>query len=904
MRDNWIINTKLLPPGLPARQLARTQLLEQAGHREACKLSLVHAPAGYGKTTFLKQWYERHVSNNGVAAWLSLDEEEKTPGLFFSYLVASLRKADVPCEALTDMAGRGIDGAPAGSVAASIINTLEQFDGELLLFFDDYHLVSGKAVNALMQKTISRLPDNVSFVLSSRSLPELKVQGLLNQGKAREITAADLRFNLAETASVIEHRFQSVELEQLWERTEGWPIACQMINVLLRNKLFDTKYIDVFSGRTTGLAAYITEQVFTSLDRNQQQFLLYTAITNRFTCDLASVLCDGIDCWGILESLTRQDLFLVPLDTQGEWYRYHQLFREYLNERLRRNEGKIVSRLHLKAAEWLFDNNYIPEAVEHALKGNDMQLAAEMAESLGGWRLIYQDKLDWLLNILERIEKPVLRTFPRLFMAEIIALVKRGRPQEALRQANAIHAQTNGFDLWAGKPVEPLLGMELRLVKNLILEDYNDQPVSETTLADALGQLKSIPNDDYLLKALLHDALCSACIDAGMVDKADSHNSNARIMYKKAGFHYGAIYLYYHRAHLYMECARLQEADKELQKARQVTSDRFETNFNIVANTSAYLADLAFMRNQVHESRRLLGTALDHIEQHDGWFDLYARAYTTAAAVALTTNGIGDAAAVLERARRTARERSLPRLTTISDLMKIKLLLLAERLPEAQELAERVAINTLVRQRPDRDNLSVFLPERATLALARLRLSQNKADCVPDLLRPLAHTLQASGRYRLLVEVWLLLARAAYKLNDDGATEDCFSKAVYLSMNEDYKRPFIDEGVETTKIYNFIRDNRLIKMYNRPYRTFLAGIRRDIEQAARGVNERLAEFDLTPKEYKVITELAKGYTNKEIASILYISEDAVKYRLKKLFRKWDVTSRAAAVRKARDSAIL
>lgn len=904
MRNDWIINTKLLPPELPTSQLMRPRLLEKATGYKGCRLTIVHAPAGYGKTTFLKQWHEHHLDNSGVAVWVSLDEEEKKTGLFFSYLIAGLQKVGVPCETLVTMASEGIDGSPIRSVAAAIINTLGQFDGELLLFFDDYHLISGKEVNELMQKMVFRLPDNVSIVLSSRSFPELSVQGLLNQGKVREITTTDLRFNLAETASVIDHRFQDFELEQLWGRTEGWPIACRMINVLLRNKLFEAGKIHSFSGRTTDLAAYITEQVFSSLDKNQQQFLTRTAIANRFTCDLASVLCDDMDCWGILENLARQDLFLVPLDAEGEWYRYHQLFREYLYERLRRNEGHTVHRLHIKAAEWLFDNGYIPEAVEHALKGNNTQLAAGIVDSSGGWRLIYQDKLDWLMNILERIEKPVLAAFPRLFMAEILALVKRGRLQEALCQANAMHDRTKGFELWAGKPLEPALGMEFNLVRKLILEDYKDLPVSETKLSFALTHLKSISYDDHILKALLHDALSSAYIDAGLVDKADSHINNARIMYKKAGFYYGSIYLYYHRANLYMECAKLREAEQELLKAKEVSNEHLEANFNIAANTSIYLAELAFMKSQVHEARRLLDTALDYVEQYDGWFDLYARAYTTAAGVALITTGIKNARAVLERARRTARERSLSRLMVLADLTEVRLLLLAGRLHEAEELAARMNINALARQTPDKDNLSVFIPERATVVLARLNLLLGRTDSVLDLLRPLADTLRAHERCRLLAEVWLLMAQAAYKLNDDGLMEDCFSKAVYLCMDEKYKRPFIDDGKEVSKIYNFLRNNRLIKMYSRPYRSFLAAIRRSIEEETHVFHERLAGFGITQKEYKVVTELVKGYTNKEIASILHISEDTVKYRLKKLFSKWDISSREAVILKAREKSLL
>ena len=885
------------PPNLPTKQITRRQLLEKVIHSQGCQLTIVHAPAGYGKTTFLKQWYEYRLGKNGAASWLSLDEEDKARGLFFSYLVAALKKVGVPCDSLEKIAGQGIDDLPAGSIAAIILNTLEQFDRELLLFFDDYQAVSGKAVNELMQKIVARMPEHVSFILSSRVFPELAVQNLQIQDKVREISTTDLRFNLEEVNSVLESKFQGVELKRLWDRTEGWPIACKIINVLLRNKLFNAKHLDTFSGRTTDLAVYITEQVFASLAGREQKFLMYTAITNRFTGDLANVLCADIDCWGILETIEREDLFLVPLDTEGKWYRYHQLFREYLHEQLRRNEGAEITRLHLKAAEWLFDNGHVPEAIEHAIKGNDMRLVAEMVDSLGGWRLVYQDKLDWMMSILDRLEKPILEEFPRLFMAELLLLVKRGKPRDALQRANEMRDKTNGFEQWAGKPLKRAIRTEFELISQLILQDYNDQPLSEATLSFTLQHLKSIAGDDYILKALLHDALSSAYIDAGLLDKAGNHINNAIIMYKEAGFHYGAIYICYHRANLCMERAKLHDAGKELLKAKEITSEYLDTNFNIVASTSAYLANVAFMQNRIQEARQLLDTTLSFLEKHDGWFDLYATAYTTAAGIALITNEIENAIVMLDRARRTADERNLPRLRILSDLVEIKLLLLDGQITRARELAGCIRINSLAEQGSCSGNLSVFIPERAAIVLARLQLMQDKPDSVLNLLGPLAETLHAQGRFRLLVEVWLLMARAAYALKDDTSVESFFSKAVHISMHEAYKRPFADEGGALVKIYKYIR---LMKSPNSLYRTFLADVHRIIQQETNVVNK----YGLTHKEHKVIMELAKGQSNREIASRLHISEDTVKYRLKKLFKKWNVSSRDAVIMMARDRSLL
>ena len=902
--DSWIIKTKLSPPNLPTRQTMRRQLLEKTVHGHGCQLTIIHAPAGYGKTTFLKQWYEFHVLNKGAAGWLSLDEEEKNPGLLINYLIAALKNAGVPCVSLETVVSQGIEDQPSRAIAAMIIDALAQFEQELSLFFDDYQLVSCPAINELIQKIINHLPENISIVLSSRVYPDLVIQDLYNQGKVSDISIADLRFNKEELGSVIENELGNVELTRLWDRTEGWPIACQMINVLIRNDLFDVSHIDTFSGRTNDLAQYISEQVFTSLAEREQKFLMYTAIANRFTGDLANFLCADLDCWDVLETLVREDLFLIPLDMEGKWYRYHQLFREYLNERLRRDDVEQTSLLHLNASKWFYDNGHIPEAIEHALKGHDLHLAAGIIDNLGGWRLIYEDKLDWIMGVLERLEKAVIDEFPRLFIADLLILIKQGRPQHAQQRIDEIYQKTNGFKQWSGRELDPVTCIELELVKRIILEGYNDKPVSRATLSFALECLQSVSNNDYILKALLHDALSSAYIDAGLLNKASGHINNATIMYREAGFYYGAVYICYHRANLDMERANLYDAGKELLKAKKITSEYLDANFNITANTSVYLADIAFMQNRIQEAQHLLDETLNDIEKHDSWFELYAKAYTTAAGVALVTHGINKACAMLERSRRTAAERNLTRLRLLSDLMEIKLLLLAEHTAQAKALASDININRLAAQGSRPENLSVYIPERAMIVLARLYLMQNMTDKVFILLRPLAETLQAQGRSRLLVEVCLLLARAAYVRNDLGDMDVFFNKAVDIAMHAEYKRPFFDEGEIIIKIYNRLQYDQPMKNRNRFYHSFLADINRFIQQELRAAHARISRYGLTDKEYKVIKVMAKGHTNKEIASILCITEDTVKYRLKKLYKKWQVTSRDAAIRTARDKCLL
>ena len=865
-------------------------------------MTIVHAPAGYGKTTFLKQWYETQEKADRSAAWLSLEEDENNISLFFGYLAATLEKAGVPTDSLQRIISHGLEEYGHQVLAAVLFDSLQKFDRDLLLFLDDFQVVTSDDILDLVRKVVVYLPENVSIILSSRVFPDLRIESLRTQGTVREISVQELRFSLREMESLLDRSVHEKELSGLWDRTEGWPIACHMITLLRKGKPLEVSRLRALSGRSTDLAAYITEQVFDSLGEDEQTFLMYTAIVNRFTGDLANVLCGDMDSWGILDALQREDLFIIALDTEGKWFRYHQLFREYLLERLHRHDIQAHIPLHLKAAQWYFDNDYVSEAVEHALRGRHDRLAAGMVDNLGGWRLIYQDRLDWIMDVLDRLTKPIIEEFPRLFLAKLILLIKRGKPLDARMLVEEMREKTNGFDEWGGKTIDRNIRAEIGVVSELILEDYSDKHVSEASLSFARKQLTEVANDDHILKAMLHDYLSSAYIDAGMLDKAGSHINNAVIMFRDAGFYYGTIYICYHRANVCIERVKLHDAMDELEKASEIATQYLSTNANIRSSTCICMADIALMQNRISDANDLLGDTLEIVEMHDGWFDLYAKAYDTASRVAGLRSSTESAIRVLDRARQTADERNLPRLRVLSDLTELKLLLLSGRAVKARQMADHIGLDDVIANGPTPENLSVFLRERAMLAAARLHLMEGNSDIVLKLLYPLAQRLYAQGRFRFLVEAWLLLARAAHARDNGAAAEQFLDKAIHVAMFEEYKRPFVDEGKAHLKLCAFVKDRS--KRRNRYYQSFLADISRTIQEESFATDRPFEKFGLTQREYYVIEELSKGLSNKEIASRLHVSEDTVKYRLKKVYRKWGLSSRHAAVRAAMDKGIL
>ena len=899
--DKWLIATKLFPPNLPMRPIGRRELLGRVMESGLCPLTIVHAPAGYGKTTFLGQWYEEESAAGRLCAWLSLDVEENGTNRFLRYLAAALDRAGVPTDSLDHIVSQGLEGLDCSALVAVLIDTFGQVGGELLIFIDDFQVIDSGELLKLVAKMVLRLPRNIGIILSSRTVPNVRAEDGRAHGRVREISALDLRFTLQEMESLLNQQVDEDELFRLWTRTEGWPVACHMITLLRASGAIGAPELSALSGRTTDLAAYITEQVFVSLDADVRSFLMRTAVVNRFTGDLANELCGGVGSWQILEELQRGDLFIIPLDREGKWFRYHQMFREYLLEKLHRHDARAENRLHLKAARWFFDHDHLSEAVDHALSGGDSRLAAEMVDRLGGWRLIYQDRLDWIMDVFERLEPGVIDKFPRLFLAAVILLIKRGKLLEARERLEAMHGWTDGFRLWDGHWVDDRTFVELEIVRRIILEDYIDQPVSAESLAFAHGHLETIAPDDHILRALLHDYLASAYIDAGKLDKAASHIDGAAFMYRQAGLLYGAIYILYHRANLCVERAKLHDAMRELGRVREIESELRISSAHLGHSTRICMAEVALMQGRIDDAEDLLEGCLDVLESHDGWFGLYAKAYVTASRIAAARSGLQAALAVLDRARRVARERRLSRLMVLSDLEELRALLLAGRTAEAARLARGIALHRLVAGDPSNDCLSVFLTERAALALARLHLMQGQGQSVFELLLPLTKRLYSQGRFGPILEAWLLLARASYTSNDLQAAETFLGEAVRIAMFESFRRPFLDEGSALLPLYARVADK--CQHHGRHFRAFLAGIDRTFQEAPPAVDVGSGTLGITQKEYLVVRELCGGLSNREIAVSLNVSEDTVKYRLKQVFRKWGLSSRQAAMRMALDKGI-
>src|ERR671920_419673 len=421
-----ILTTKLYVPPPRPHAVLRPRLtgrLNEGLHR---KLTLISAPAGFGKTTLLGEWV---AGCERPAAWLSLDEADSDPTRFLAYLVTAL-------QTIAANVGEGVLGAlrspqppPTESILTALLNEIAAVEDDFVLVLDDYHVVDAKPVDDALSFLIEHLPPRMHLVIATREDPQLPLARLRARGQLSELRAADLRFTPSEAAEFLEGAMglslSPEDVAALETRTEGWIAGLQLAALSMRGREDVSGFIRAFAGDNRYIVDYLVEEVLQRQPERIRSFLLQTSILER----LSGPLCDGVtgqeEGNARLEALERGNFFVVPLDDRRHWYRYHHLFAEVLFAHLIQERPDQVSTLHRRASEWYEQNGSAADAIRHALAAGEFERAADLIE--GAWPAMRQNRQEAaLLGWLEALPDEVLHCRPVLGVGYAHVLLASG----------------------------------------------------------------------------------------------------------------------------------------------------------------------------------------------------------------------------------------------------------------------------------------------------------------------------------------------------------------------------------------------------------------------------------------------------------------------------------------------
>ena len=877
---DMILATKLYIPSARFDKVPRPSLLEQLDAGTSGKLNLISAPAGFGKTSLARDWV---LGLNKPVAWLSLDEKDNDLSRFFSYLIAALQQIDPSI-------GREIQGAlfsvgslPIHDFVTALVNEIAVTPSEFVLVLDDYHLIREISIHETLRSLLEHQPPQMHMVITTREDPPFPLARLRAQHQMNEIRAKHLRFSKEETDTFLNDLIgldlSNEEVLTLTARTEGWIAGLQLAALSLRDQADRMAFVRAFSGTDRHIMDYLMDEVLSVQSPQIQTFLLRTSVLERFNGPLCDALIDGNegDSQSTLELLEQANLFLLPLDNQRSWYRYHQLFADLLRARLQQSEPELVPRLHLEAAGWYEQNGFILEAVQHAFTAGDHGRAADIIEEYGHRRWSLNDSE--FLSLVGRLSIATLHLRPSLgiYHAWILFISGQYEATESLLRSLIEHIPP---------PDSSPEARGMRSFVNLLLIYIAEMSGKE--LADELPDRRAL---EFVPEHHLGMRNSADVLYAYLLDQRGDFNASEELLLNAvqrdiAANGYTAVPICISRiARNWILQGQLIEAASMCRKYIDYVQERGERRFFIAGNLYLVLSNVLREWNDLEGAEQMVQAG---IQANEPWklpqIDLLG--YMAQARLLQARNDFDGALAVLEHLEPLIQGKSIAHdMTTDLHALKVKLWLVKGDREKAWGYAGL--------SHPF-ENL-VFRHELDHILLARLYQSGGRQADALDLLEHLAPLAESGGRNGRLVEILLLQALALASLNRTPQAYQKLQACLTLAEPQGYMRLFLEEGDGVRKL--------LSEHLSSPTSANNEYARR-ILQAFVPTGTPLSHTNyelidpLTRRELAVLKLICTGDSNQDIANKLVITISSVKKHTGNIYSKLGVGSRTQAIARA------
>jgi LuxR family maltose regulon positive regulatory protein len=891
--------------------LARRRLLERLSAGTVRELTLVCAPAGFGKTSLLAGWAR---GSRRPVAWLSLDGGDSDPARFWRYVATALDRARPGVGRQVDAVLQGVP-PPLEAVLTVLVNELVDGPEQVVLVLDDYHQVEAPAVHESLAVLLERLPPQLRLVLASRADPPLPLARLRAHGQLSELREADLRFSADEAAELLRTtvgaELPEAAVVALEKRTEGWAAGLQLAALSLQGGRDVDAFVAGFSGSHRYVLDFLTEEVLDCQPEPLRAFLLETSILERLSGPLSEAVTGRADSQKLLEQAERSNLFLVPLDEVRGWWRYHHLFADLLRVRLTQEQPQRVAELHRAAAAWYEAHELAEDAIGHALAAGDATWAARLIERQVDARILRWEGAT-LQRWLAALPPDLVRSRPRLSLAEARLALIRG-DLEAIERP--LDAAERGVAEAAGEPYEPSVGRAASMMANLPAAIALERAGLAHLRGDA-GQMRAaagralaeLGEDEWMLESLARWYLAAADWLAGRLAEAEAALRSSIAAWRTASQRApAAAALGYHGLGLIQrDQGRLEAALATYREALAVAAEPDEPAPQIAGVAHTGMAGVLYQRGE-------LDAALEHAG--DGIALCRQLAYTPPLTAGLVTlawsrQHRGDRAGALDAFGQAERAQPSPEVVGLINPVP------AERARLALAQGDLDAAVRWVRARglTAADEPS-YPREVEYLVLARVLLATHEPEQALGLLERLNAGAAAQGRTGSLIEVRALQALAHAANGDQDGALAALAEALELAAPQRYLRVFVDEGAPMAALLRQLLADR---RQERPAaggapQEYLARLVDAFEQAGHPVRPPVRRGGavvaglvepLSPRELEVLRLLATGAPNRAIARQLVVTLDTVKRHLSHLFAKLEVTNRTQAVTRARELGLL
>ena len=920
-----LLATKLYLPTLGGGVLSRPHLVERLNDGLGRKLTLLSAPAGFGKTTLVTEWMTRCGRR---AAWLTLDEADGELGRFLGYVVAALRTISPDLCTSGPGAQRASEDPPAiEPTLTALLNEISTIPQDMVLVLDDYQAIDSKPVDHAVTFLLDHLPRQLHIVIASREDPRLPLARLRARGQMTELRAAELRFTTSESAEfltkVMGLGLSREDLDRLDGHTEGWIAGLQLAALSMRGHAAPSEFTRSFTGSNRFVLDYLLEEVLQRQPPRVRDFLLQTSILDRMTASLCGAVTAQKDAQDVLEALERGNFFIVPLDDVRQWFRYHRLFASVLAARLVVEQPDQLSVLHRRASEWYERHGALSDAIRHSLAASDFDRAARLIELIvPEMRRTRQEAT--VLGWIRALPDDVVRCRPVLSVQYAWALLTSG-------ELDAVGQRLDDAERWLAPAVPSIERAEDDVVAMMVAnqDEFQRLPASIALYRAGHAQqvedhgraanqaervLQLVSEDDPLMRGAALGMLALAYWSDGRLE--DAHETFAAGMrgVQRAGYTSDAINGTLVLADIRIAQGRLHEARRTYEQALRDARQHEGPVSRGVPDVYVGLSELHRELNELDSAARYLRMS-DELGVQSGLPRNHCRWFTAMAGVSAAQGSLDDALDLLDHAERHQRRDYFPLVRPVH-AMKTRVWLAQHRLNEALDWMRLHKLSA-------HDDLA-YLREYEHITVARILLHRYESNRMEahleeanSLLQRLLAAAADGGRTASVLEILVLQALAIRAEGDRSRALVPLSQALALAAAEGHVRVFLDEGSRLAELLRRLagqHDSREERRYARKLLA-IADVRRldgsveagDFEPsvASGRIGGAASALDaLSPRELEVLRLIGAGLSNQQIGERLFRALSTIKGHNKIIFDKLGVRSRTEAVARARELGLL
>ncbi len=898
--STWVgqrLSTKLFLP--PARRdlVARPHLIEKLEEGLSGKLTVISAPAGFGKTSLVTAWRQQ---GKMPVAWYSLDEEDNEPDIFADYLIGALQTVDE---------GLGTDSAallqnsptpPLKVFLTSLLNEISECETEFALAFDDYHVITEFGIHEAMSYLIERLPPQAHVLITTRSDPPFPLSRLRARGELKELRAVDLRFERTEAASffndVMKLDLPDDDIAALEEKTEGWITGLQFCALSLQGKENKSDFVKQFAGDERFILDYLLEEVLHRQPDNVQDFLLQTSVLHRLNGPLCNALTERADADETLEYLNRSNLFLIPLDGKNNWFRYHHLFADLLRFKFKQKQGDRVAEMQLKASRWCEENELLEEAISYSIAAEDWDRALNLIAPTA-FKLISVARFERVKHWAESIPTAALESHPMVcywYVPPLLYNEEFDKAEQYLQVIERCEAEEIKARLlsavWSSRCYITIARGDL-----------------EGSLENSKKAFQFLQRDDVIQHGVAMHARLATSLLVGDMKASEAIVMEAFPLYRLARHFIFEVWGYMYLAFVQAMQGRLSESEATLHTAIAYAKENVPLRPDPLIYPHSFLCDIYRERDDMAKARIYLDEALTLIQTtgRESYIVVVAE-NLKCLALMLEATGEGKVADkliedALQRLKKYGNEVYADQLRALKALLNLRRgdLAAATRWADASGLT------------PDGE-LS-YLRESAYTTYARWLIASGNPKDALSLLERLQSEAERGSRERVVVEILILKSLAHQAGGDEARAIEVLEQSLLRTEPESYVRSYTDEGEVMAKLLlQTLKQNG--KRWESENPTFLRYIVKlndafgssanmPATQKSKVENEALPWWyvndPLSERELEVMQLVAQGFSNQEIGNKIFISAGTVKRHLSNIYQKLDVHSRVQAIELAR-----